>query len=133
MCGEIMISACSGRAGGLFHAMNRHPGESRDPASCEVVVRGRAKTLGPGFGRDDDSLSLRIRTRCVGLLDLPRRIRQLQFAQHHPGLRAIAYAQAVEDGGQVRLDGALLHVQAVGDLLVQQALRHQGQYAELLR
>ena len=66
-------------------------------------------------------------------LDLPGRIRQLQFAQHHPGLRAIAHPQAVEDGGQVRLDGALLHVQAIGDLFVQQALRHQRQYAELLR
>ena len=52
---------------------------------------------------------------------LPARIADLQFAQDHAGLGAVARAELLEDHGQVRFHRALLDVELIGDLLVEQA------------
>src|SRR3546814_2945029 len=63
--------------------------------------------------------------------EMPRRVAEFEFAQHHAGLGAVAHAEAVEDRGKMRLHRALLHVEAVGALLVEQALRSEENTSEL--
>src|SRR3546814_19596532 len=54
-------------------------------------------------------------------LEVAGGIGEFEFAQHHAGLGAVAPAEAVEDRGKMSLHRALLHVEAVGALLVEQA------------
>ena len=63
----------------------------------------------------------------------PARIRELERAQQHAGLGAVAHAEFFEDRAHVRLHRAFLDAQLVGDLLVEAALGDAYQHLELLR
>src|SRR3546814_4759984 len=67
-------------------------------------------------------------------LEVAGGIGEFEFAQHHAGLGAVAHAEAVEDRGKMRLHRALLHVEAVGDLLVEQrSEEHTSEPQSLMR